>query len=331
MNYTASDSAHVTSPSTIQCDLLPMDHIYGMMVVNILSTVIGTIGNALVIGTVPTTLSLQTISNYWLVSMAIADVSVTALGQPLFTVWLGLQIGDECSAIVSQAFRLIANMSCAASVMHLGFISVDRCLHILRPHDFSAFRTKKRFKIALTIAWSVPAIYAVLRLTVSREGTSYFGVLAVALNYLVIITCYTLIILKIRKQGSASLSRRHPGSHSVRGMPLEHMVERRVTITIAIVIVIFTVCWFPLVYLRSAHAEENFGVAYNWARALALSNSSMNPWIYCFRIAEFREAYRRLLRCQLKPVYKSESGMEHEMDTPELAVSQEGPNAENTV
>lgn len=66
----------------------------------------------------------------------------------------------------------------------------------------------------------------------------------------------------------------------------------------AIVVVIFTVCWFPLLYLRSAFAEENFGVAYNWARTLALSNSSMNPWIYCLRIAEFPEAYRRLLRCK---------------------------------
>jgi len=336
MNFTTpNNSVRGTSPSAVQCDLLPMDHVYGMMVVNLLSTVIGTIGNVLVIATVPTTFSLQTISNYWLVSMAIADLSVTALGQPLFSVWLGLQTGGECDEIVSQAFRLIANMSCAASVMHLGFISVDRCLLILRPHDFRAIRTKKRFKIALTIAWSVPVIYAVLRLTVSREGTSYFGVIAVALNYLVIITCYALIVLKIRKQGSATLTRRNSESPSGRTMASDHTVERRVTITIAIVIIIFTICWFPLVYLRSANAEK--GLTYNWARTLALSNSSMNPWIYCFRITEFREAYKRLLRCQLRPAYKVDSGDEQEMNTPvtrrsnEFDGSQEDPNDENTV
>ena len=84
------------------------------------------------------------------------------------------------------------------------------------------------------------------------------------------------------------------------------MVERRVTVTIAIVVVIFTICWFPLLYLRSAFAEENFGVTYNWARTLALTNSTLNPWIYCFRIAEFRQAYRELLRCQLKSVCSGE-------------------------
>ena len=322
MNFTVNYLAS-TLPSPISCHLLSLRHIYGMTSVNILSTVIGTIGNVLVIATVPTTFSLQTISNYWLVSMAVADLFVTALGQPLFTVFLGLQIGGKCDGIVSQAFRLIANMSCSASVLHLCLISIDRCLVILRPHDFRVIRTKKRFKIALVIAWTLPVIYGVLRLTVSKTATSYFTVIGVGLCYLAIISCYTLIILKVRKQSSATLKhfRGSPG----RSLASEHMVERRVAITIAIVVVIFTVCWFPLLYLRSAFAEENFGVGYNWARTLALSNSSMNPWIYCFRIAEFREAYRRLLRCQWKPACSGAMGSAH---SSEIETSyREGPNA----
>ena len=326
------NSSTGTAPTNIynQCDkLLPMGHIYGMMAVNILSTVIGTVGNMLVIGTVPLNFSLQTISNYWLVSMAVADLFVTALGQPLFSVFLGLQIGDECNEIVSQTFRLIANMSCSASVLHLCFISVDRCLVILRPHDFRTIRTKKRFKIALVITWTLPVVYGVLRLTVSKKGTSYFTVIAVGLCYMTIILCYALIMVKVRKQGSATLKRirRTPSGRSV---TLEHMVERRVTVTIAIVVVIFTVCWFPLLYLRSAFAEENFGVAYNWARTLALSNSSMNPWIYCFRIAEFRKAYRRLLRCQWKRTCREGKGAQRHhntMNSSELETTQQVPSS----
>jgi len=317
-----------TSPSPVQCHFLPSGHVYGLTVVNILSTIIGTIGNVLVIGTVRTNYPLQIISNFWLVSMAVADLFVTALGQPLFTVFLGLQIGGQCNETVSQAFRLIANMSCSASVLHLCLISVDRCLVILRPHDFRVIRTKKRFKFALVIAWTLPVIYGVLRLTVSKTATSYFTVVAVGICYIVIISCYTLIILKVRKQGSATLKRiRGPSGRSVAS---EHMVERRVTVTIAIVVVIFTICWFPLLYLRSAFAEENFGVAYNWARTLALSNSSMNPWIYCFRIAEFREAYRRLLKCQWKPVCRGGTGEQRDMNTThssDLETTQQGPNA----
>ena len=329
MSYSSS-----TLPSPADeplCNVLPMGHVYGMMAVNILSTVIGTIGNVLVIGTVPTTFSLQTISNYWLVSMAIADLSVTALGQPIFSVFLGLQIGGECNETVSQTFRLIANMSCAASVLHLCFISIDRCLVILRPHDFRVIRTNKRFKMALAFSWTLPIVYGVLRLTVSKKATSYFGVIAVGLCYVAIISSYTLIILRVRKQGSATLKRVSGGS-SGRSTTSDHMVERRVAVTIAIVVVIFTVCWFPLLGLRSRSAEKNEGVAYNWARTLALSNSSMNPWIYCFRIAEFREAYGRLLRCQWKRVGRGERVEEHEMKTAsaqysDLEATQQASNA----
>ena len=318
-------------PEEEDCHFLPLKHVYGMMAVNILSTVIGTIGNVLVIGTVRTNYALQIISNFWLVSMAVADLFVTALGQPLFSVFLGLQIGGQCNIFVSQAFRLIANMSCSASVLHLCLISIDRCLVILRPHDFREIRTKNRFKIALVIAWTLPIVYGILRLTVSKTATSYFTVIAVGLCYVAIIVCYSLIILKVRKQGSATLKRFR--SQSGRGVASEHVVERRVTVTIAIVVVIFTICWFPLLYLRSAFAEENFGVAYNWARTLALTNSSMNPWIYCFRIAEFRQAYRRLIRCQWKPVCTCNGGTgeQREMTTgthsSDLETSHQGPNA----
>ncbi|KAJ7365360.1 Melanocortin receptor 5 [Desmophyllum pertusum] len=298
MDMSANFSTTGPSATMLQCNL-PLGHTVALMSVNILSTIIGTIGNLLVIGTVCTNSSLQIISNFWLVSMAVADLMVTALGQPIFSVFLGLQIHGECDETVSQIFRLIANMSCSASVLHLCLISMDRCLVILRPHDFRTVRTKKRFRIALAIAWTLPVIYAILRLTVSKRGTSYFTVIAVGICYLIIISCYSLIILKVRKQGTATLKRLR--GQSRRSSASEHMVERRVTVTIAIVVVIFTFCWFPLLYLRSAFAEANFGVAYDWARTLALSNSFMNPWIYCFRIAEFRAAYRRLLKCQWKP------------------------------
>lgn len=261
------------------CHLLSMGNIYGMMVVNILSAVVGSVGNVLLICSVSKTLRLQTISNFLLVSMAVADVLVTALAQPLFSVFLGFQIDGQCRGTVLQFFRLIANMSCSASVLHLCLISIDRCLIILHSHHKS-IRTKTRLKLALLVAWALPIIYGVLRLTISKKGTSHFTVIAVGLCYVAIISCYTLIILKVKKHIS------------------DQSIERRLAATMGIVVVIFTVCWFPLLYLRSAFAEENFGVAYNWARTLALSNSSMNPWIYCLRIAEFPEAYRRLLRCK---------------------------------
>ena len=220
--------------------------------------------------------------------MAVADLMVTALGQRLLVAFWGLHVNRECNEPVSETFRVVGNMSCSASVLHLCFISIDRCLLIVRPVQSKAIRTLKRFKLALLIAWIVPVIYGVLRMSVSKKTTSYFTVIAAAICYLTIICCYTLIIFKVWNRD---------GVHSHARQSASQLVERRVTVTVAIVVVVFTICWIPLMYLRSAYAQSNVGVAYNWARTLALSNSAMNPWIYCFRMEAFLTNYKRLLKC----------------------------------
>ena len=268
--------------------LLPVSHIIALIPINILSSVVGTIGNSLVIATVYTNKSLQIIPNFWLASMAVADLMVTALGQPLLIAFWGLHVNRECNEPVSETFRIVGNMSCSASVLHLCFISIDRCLLIVRPVQSKAIRTLKRFKLALLIAWIVPVIYGVLRMSVIKKATSYFTVIAAAICYLTIICCYTLIIFKVWNRDVV---------HSHARQSASQLVERRVTVTVAIVVIVFTICWIPLMYLRSAYAQSNVGVAYNWARTLALSNSAMNPWIYCLHMEAFLTNYKRLLKC----------------------------------
>lgn len=279
---------HSSNESHLDDCLLPVSHIIALIPINILSSVVGTIGNSLVIATVYTNKSLQIIPNFWLASMAVADLMVTALGQPLLIAFWGLHVNRECNEPVSETFRVVGNMSCSASVLHLCFISIDRCLVIVRPVQSKAIRTLKRFKLALLIAWIVPVIYGVLRMSVIKKATSYFTVIAAAICYLTIICCYTLIIFKVWNRDVVHGHARQSASQ---------LVERRVTVTVAIVVIVFTICWIPLMYLRSAYAQSNVGVAYNWARTLALSNSAMNPWIYCLRMEAFLTNYKRLLKC----------------------------------
>ena len=279
---------HSSNESHLDDCLLPVSHIIALIPINILSSAVGTIGNSPVIATVYTNKSLQIIPNFWLASMAVADLMVTALGQPLLIAFWGLHVNRECNEPVSETFRVVGNMSCSASVLHLCFISIDRCLVIVRPVQSKAIRTLKRFKLALLIAWIVPVIYGVLRMSVIKKATSYFTVVAAAICYLTIICCYTLIIFKVWNRDVV---------HSHARQSASQLVERRVTVTVAIVVIVFTICWIPLMYLRSAYAQSNVGVAYNWARTLALSNSAMNPWIYCLRMEAFLTNYKRLLKC----------------------------------
>lgn len=220
---------HSSNESHLDDCLLPVSHIIALIPINILSSVVGTIGNSLVIATVYTNKSLQIIPNFWLASMAVADLMVTALGQPLLVAFWGLHVNRECNEPVSETFRVVGNMSCSASVLHLCFISIDRCLVIVRPVQSKAIRTLKRFKLALLIAWIFPVIYGVLRMSVIKKATSYFTVIAAAICYLTIICCYTLIIFKVWNRDVV---------HSHARQSASQLVERRVTVTVAIVVIV---------------------------------------------------------------------------------------------
>lgn len=112
---------HSSNESHLDDCLLPVSHIIALIPINILSSVVGTIGNSLVIATVYTNKSLQIIPNFWLASMAVADLMVTALGQPLLIAFWGLHVSRECNEPVSETFRVVGNISCCWEHVVLSF------------------------------------------------------------------------------------------------------------------------------------------------------------------------------------------------------------------
>jgi len=75
-------------------------------------------------------------------------------------------------------------------------------------------------------------------------------------------------MLKLRKQGLATL--KHIRGFLGQSVAFKHMREHCLTVIIAIVVIIFMICWFTLLYLRTAFPENNFDAAYNWAWTVAL-------------------------------------------------------------
>lgn len=292
-NYTVGATSSLNSTRHDVC-YIESSHAVALAVLTVLLAIVGTLGNILVLGAVYTTRALQTISNYILVSMAIADLLVTALTQPLFAVFLSAGADGSCAETVEFLFRLFSNASCAASVLNLCVISLERTVIILKPYTYHRLVTKTKFKISLIVIWLIPILYSVMRVVVKKKRvTSMFTVAVMAICFLIIFVSYAIILVQVHRQRKST--RRLRGSKKTfKKQQKRDDVERRVAMTIAMVIVVFTVMWLPIILLRLKKADDSFSVAYNWARALALFNSACNPWIYCLRIPEFRRAYKRI-------------------------------------
>lgn len=280
--------------STAKCDLLPFDMALSMFTINIFVSVLGTVGNLLVCLAVLTTPNLQRISNYFICCLAIADLMITSSDQPLLAVMLWGRMYGNCYPRVELAFRIIGNVSCAASLLTLCFVSVDRCVSIIKPFSYQSIITITKFYIMVGTAWVLSGVFTFLRIQVSKKITSYVTVGLFASGYAVFATCYLLIIFKIRKQAKQRAKLvadfRGKSAHASQAM------ERRLAVTVLLIMMVFTVAWTPLFYLRVRAPKKNFGLLYNWARTIALSSSAVNPALYCMRNEEYRKSFAKILR-----------------------------------
>ncbi|XP_073955433.1 LOW QUALITY PROTEIN: muscarinic Acetylcholine Receptor, A-type [Choristoneura fumiferana] len=128
-------------------------------------SVLTVVGNSMVMISFKIDKQLQTISNYFLFSLAVADFAVGLISMPLFAVFtiygywpLGPHVCDTWLALDYLASN--------ASVLNLLIISFDRYFSVTRPLTYRAKRTTRRATVMIGSAWGFslvlwpPWIYA---------------------------------------------------------------------------------------------------------------------------------------------------------------------------
>lgn len=114
-------------------------------------------GNLLVMVSFKMDRKLQTVSNYFLLSLSVADFAIGLISMPLYTVYI-LMNRWPLGPIICDAWLSIDYTMSNASVANLLVISVDRYLSVTRPLTYRAKRTHRRAVLMITVAWVVSAL-----------------------------------------------------------------------------------------------------------------------------------------------------------------------------
>ncbi|KAJ7382576.1 Melanocortin receptor 5 [Desmophyllum pertusum] len=303
MNYsvdnTTSNPTSNLSAELLDCSL-PIAHGIALISTNAIVGVLGTLGNLLVCVAVVTNRRLRRPSNYLLFSLAIADLIVTMVCEPLVVAILAnITFFNDCAANLEHLFKIFSRLSCAASVVHMAAISVDRFIAIVYPLHYKSILKSYGLKALLITSWIFPMTAPVLGAVVPENfPKGFLGLGMFALSYATVFMCYSLIVISLAKHRKERNQLR--AARSSRDFSQSRRsVEVRVAFTLAIVIVVFTVSWFPLVATFFATGKllvKSQGIAYMWIRTLGLSNSAMNFLIYGARMRSFREAFAAIGR-----------------------------------
>jgi len=112
--------------------------------------------------------------------------------------------------------------------------------------------------------------------------------------------CY-FWIFKIARKQSRRIKRENVHNSLENSSPVEAIQNHKAIKTIGFVLGVFIVSWMPSLvvsvvdYVTASDKCVDHKLVYvvwPWIEAIAFTSSAINPWIYCFRNGEFREALR---------------------------------------
>lgn len=154
LNLTVPAGTTTATTSTDESPTAELPSVQTVIICMVLSAVIlGTIiGNVLVCVAVCLVRKLRRPCNYLLVSLAVSDLCVAVLVMPTALLYevLGEWKFGEVFCDIWVSFDVL---SCAASILNLCAISVDRYLAITKPLEYGVKRTPKRMMLNVAFVW----------------------------------------------------------------------------------------------------------------------------------------------------------------------------------
>jgi len=151
------------SANTNSC-FRPLAHGIPLITINAIVSVLRSLRNVLVCLAIATNPPLRRASNYFLFSLAIADLIITLVCEPLIVEFIGnLTFFHGCITSLKQLeYNALVSLSCQTSIIHLTTINFDRFVAVGFPLRHKIFMEKGGLKVMLIVSWSIPILASVL-------------------------------------------------------------------------------------------------------------------------------------------------------------------------
>ena len=265
--------------------------------------------NALVMVAVKTKRRLQTNLNILLASLALTDLMVGVIVQPLHittTVFhlQGKDPGDVCK--VMSAFLISFLSFSAASLFHLALISVERYLAIKHTFIHRTVVTKRRLMVVTILIWSVIPLRVVL------AHVRVFSLIFQGVIVILMVLFQVLVYREARQHEKQILS--NQVSLEARAKFEKEKKALKLTTTIILAIGLCYVPTFILVFISGGFMRSGastLGSSFYHVSVLPMIfNSLLNPVIYTVRKKQFRIAFVELI---LKKDFQGAKQMERRL------------------
>ena len=260
--------------------------------INVPSMLVAILGNSLVLAAILSTPSLRSPAILLLCNLAVSDLLVGLVIQPLFIVSV-----FHSTRLLTSIWFILSNSACGISLCTLTAIAVDRFLAVHYHLRYSTIVTSFRIKTFLTAQWLTNFIFS---------GTVYFWSLRIFFLYVTIFVCLCLIIsvfcyvriFKIVRHQQKKIHCQHQAVNLPQGSTISNLLQlEKSAINSFVFFIVMVLFYIPLsTYLSLFITKNTPQSGWRVATTLVYINSSVNPFLYCWRIGDLRAAVMKTAR-----------------------------------
>ncbi|XP_042208152.1 somatostatin receptor type 2-like [Homarus americanus] len=317
LNTTDTDTASNCSLGVFTGEVSPIHMVANiiMQACYAIAFLVGLCGNTLVIYVVTRFSKMQTVTNLYIVNLAIAD-ELFVIGIPFLMITSVLGYWAFGSTMC-KLYMITTSLNQFTSSLFLTIMSADRYIAVCHPISAPKFRTPMISKLVSLTAWTTSALMIVPVFMYSNTlevydlincnifwpdsfgisgefvFTLYSFILAFGLPLTLIFIFYGLVLQKLKSVGPKSKSKEKKKSH------------RKVTKMVLTVITVYVMCWLPywvlqlvLIFSPPRVGQSPFMVVlFLISSCLSYINSAINPILYAFLSENFKKSFMKACTC----------------------------------
>ena len=267
---------------------------------NIFLSITAFLGNTLILVALHKETSLHPPSKLLYRNLAITDLCVGIIAEPLAVTYLTSVVNERWDICyhANWAKGFSSYPLCSVSLLTLTAISVDRLLALLLGLRYRQVVTLRRTCITAIGFWILPMVASSTLFWNSpiRSWCQYMGTV---LCLVTTIFAYTKIFFSLRH------NQIHVQNHVAQGQPSQAITlniarYRKAVYSTLWVQGTLVACYLPFGIVVALTPQQGMTLSVYLVRRFTVSllylNSSLNPFLYCWKIREVRQAVKKTLR-----------------------------------
>ena len=274
-------------------------HSLSFSAVNILLSITATLANSLILVALHKESSLHPPSKLLYRCLATTDLLVGLVNQPLYAVYWMSVVYEHWSfcRYAKDAIVISSYVLCGVSLMTMTAISVDRLLAMLLGLRYKEIVTLRRTYIILAIVWIGCLIVGSFS-HLNYRTIFWYTFTSISSCLVISIASYTKIFRALSHHQAQIQD--HARQQPMQPKALNMARYRKAVYSALWVQLALVVCYVPkftveIVIFLSATRFSNFFLIYGMANVLVFFNSTLNPFLYFWKISEVRRAVKQAI------------------------------------